>query len=205
MRSRLFCRQSDPHALLAGLHSVESCSTRLCAVVQSLTGILGSDAPLEGDSGRSPAVESVERGLADVRAAMAELAACACSIEAAVHHRVPAAAREDLRWSSELQEHYPELLAVEVPPPTEPPPRAGVDEFTSVVNRCRLQITAVKDRYSMVLPGLPWLGPERDEFTGRRLTTVRLGLESAVRALDTALPPEPEVDLTDETNRASVA
>lgn len=198
LRSRLFCRQSDPHALLAGLHSVESCCERLSGVVRALGGLLDPSAEFNGHLGDPGAVASIEQAVASVREAIDELAECALAIEMTANERLSAQVSEDLRWSTGSQEHYPELLEVEVPTRSEGSPNAVGGEFDRVLTRCRLQVAAVKDRYSIVLPGLPWIGPDREQFTGTRLTAVRVHLEAAAEALDSAANHGPHIDLTDD-------
>lgn len=197
LRSRLFCRQSDPHALLAGLRSVEACCERLRGVVRSLAELPDPSPEFTVHRGDPAVVASIDQAVTSVLAAVDELAACALAIEETTNERLSSKGTEDHRWSAGFQEHYPELLEVEVPEHHEG--SEGVDaEFDRVLTRCRLQVAAVKDRYSMFLPGLPWIGPDRDSFTGKRLTFVRVHLEAAADALDSAADHEARIDLTDD-------
>jgi hypothetical protein len=134
--------------------------------------------------------------MTEVLEAIGELTECASAIEAAAYERIPERAGEEVRWSAAPQEHYPELLAVEIPSLPLDSGQSDTGTSARVIARCRLQITAVKDRYSTVLPGLPWIGVDREEFAGKRLTRVRVQLESAVESLDESSRTEPTIDLT---------
>lgn len=197
MRSRLFCRQSDPHALLVGLHSVESCRDRLVGVARSLSELM--DVPEESGShqGHTGEGASIEQAVLDIREAVDELAECVASIQTTTNEPMVAAASEDISWVTGSQEHYRELLELDAPALGEGSQSGDGDDSDRVLTRCRLQIAAVKDRYSVVLPGLPWVGPDRDLFTGTRLTKVRVHLEAAVEALETAAGVEDSIDLAD--------
>ncbi len=189
MRSKLFCRQSDPLALWGGLHSVEACCERLRGVAGSLEHLLDTGISPEGsDSSAQPAV-TIREALSGVLAASEELAACASVIEATANGFAPGLASEARRWSSQSREHYPELLDLTVPPVAPEHDDPGAADIRRVLERCRRQIATVKDRYTILLPGLPWVGPAREEFTGRRLTQLRSHLESASEAIARALSP----------------
>lgn len=197
MRSTLFCRQSDPHALQVGLHAVESCSERLRGVLRSLVEATEVSRP-SGDRCLHPDWHvSVEQAVTSVREAADELVECAHAIETAMTEHLSVGVGEDARWSTGSEEHYPELLEVEVPAPRGGLAIAVEDELDRMLIRCRLQVTAVKDRYSVVLAGLPWVGPDRDHFAGTRLTAVRAHLEAAAGALENTPSHGPCVDLTD--------
>lgn len=196
MRSRLFCRQSDPQALLAGVHSVEACSKRLFSVVHDLGGLLEVSCGDEDPTGDSRGAAPLQRAMTEVLEAAGQLTECASAIEAAAYERMPEPAGEDVRWSAAPQEHYPELLDVDIPSFPLDSGQSDTESSARVISRSRLQITAVKDRYSTVLPGLPWIGLDREEFAGKRLTKVRVQLESAVELLDEFSREEPSIDLT---------
>lgn len=195
--SRLFCRQSDPHALLVGRHSVEACSKRLFSVVHTLGGLIEGIGCEGTSTSGSLLADPLQRAMAEVLGAMNEFTECASAIEAAAYERMPAPAGEDARWSAVAQEHYPELLAVDIPSFPADSGQSDTESSTRAIARCRLQISAVKDRYSTVLPGLPWIGVDREEFTGKRLTKVRVRLESAVESLDEISGAAQTIDLTE--------
>lgn len=197
LRSRLFCRQSDPHALLVGLDCVDSCRERLGGVARSLGELRDGAADPDGRPGLTGGGPSIEKAVTSVLEAVDELAQCASAIQTTANERLAGSTGEGLRWSTGSRDHYPELLAVEAPAAGTGPQGVGGDEPARVLTRCRLQIAAVKDRYSVVLPGLPWVGPDRDHFTGTRLTKVRVHLESAVEALESTMGDGVGVDLTD--------
>lgn len=197
LRSRLFCRQSDPHALLAGLHCVESCRDRLMGVVRSLGELIEVSEESGARQGHPGGGGSIEQAVLEICEAVDELAQCAISIQTTTTNERVVAVIEDVSRATGSQEHYPELFEFDASELTEGTRSADSDDRDRVVTRCRLQIAAVKDRYSVVLPGLPWVGPDRDHFTGSRLTKVRVHLEAAVEALETAVGAEPSVDLTD--------
>jgi hypothetical protein len=205
MRSRLFCRQSDPHALLAGVHSVEACSKRLFSVVHTLGGLIegigGDGTPSSHPLGAGP----LQRAMTEVLEATNEISECASAIEAAAYEQMPEPASTDVRWSKVAQEHYPELLAVDIPSFPMDSGQSDTESSARAVARCRLQISAVKDRYSTVLPGLPWIGVDREEFTGKRLTKVRVQLEFAVESLDEMSRVEQAIDLTGSCVNLAIA
>lgn len=197
LRSRLFCRHSDPHALAIGLHSVESCRERLRGVLRLLGEAMDASRGLGDHRVHVGGHASVEQAVTSVRDAVDELAECAQAIETAMTEHLSVGVGEDARWSTGSEQHHPELLEVEVPAPGGGLPIAVEDELDRMLIRCRLQVTAVKDRYSVVLAGLPWVGPDRDHFAGTRLTAVRAHLEAAAGALENAPSRGPCVDLTD--------
>lgn len=192
---------------MVGLGSVESCCSRLTGVARSIEarcgasllapGLPGGDenATAPGACGNSTPVARILAGLSAV---LEEMFACAEAIEVAAEVQLGHPASGDLRWSADPQEHYPELLAVELPSHRSVPEGPTGMDPAVLTDRWRLQVGAVKDRYSTVLPGLRWVGPERDEFTGRRLTLVRSGLEAVEDDLRLATLETRVVDLTDK-------
>lgn len=186
MRSRLFCRQTDPGALFAGLRSVESCLGRVARISRSLEARCGPSVTPRGaffDGEAEVVVRGVVGRLAGV---LAEMGGCAEAIESAALDILGSTAERDIRWSAGSQEHYPELLVVDMPALDDGADGAGgasVADPVSIAARYRLQLAATKDRYTSALVTLPWVGPARDEFAGRRLTAVRAGMEAAEDAL----------------------
>ncbi|MEZ5237792.1 MAG: hypothetical protein R2716_02140 [Microthrixaceae bacterium] len=190
-RARLFCRHSDPDALLEGLRAVESCAARLWSVARSLEELTEEDEGLD-EAGRTTLGEVVGH-LGEARS---EIAECAGAIEAAAVGAVGAARGGEARWARGEQDHHPELLMVGLPESGDATASEASGALGSAAGRCRLQVAAVKDRYTVVLPGLPWVGPERDDFAGARLTRVRAELEHAERMLRMLALGAPSIDLT---------
>lgn len=205
VKARLFCRQSDPTALVRGLHTVESCSRRLGSVLRTLESLTaqdpGPDAP-EVPTGGADSPERLSVVLDAVTHAIEGMDACAAALEEATKPIVT-----EGRFHSAGQEHYPELVSIGTPPGWE----TGGDrpDGTADLSRLRLLVSSVKDRYSTTVPALPWIGDERDDFCGPRLTGIRFSLERAESLLresedhaagdgsPSAAGDESVVDLTD--------
>lgn len=200
LKSRLFCRQSDPTALFRGLHTVEAASRRLAGVARALadladprgTGDEHSDGPesteLDAETLNPAAMnsetlnadnldsEALRGCLESIRLAVQELDACAGALEAATAPVV-----SEGRWNAAGQEHYPELVSIGTPPSSWAGAASG--DVTADLARYRLLVSSVKDRYTTTVPSLPWIGPERDAFCGPRLTAFRASLERAEELL----------------------
>lgn len=206
MRARLFCRHSDPAALIDGLRSVESCAARVGAVSRSLEQLLegfGVDpVAIQRDRSRaaSPQLSTVDL-LADavegLGTAHAEMVACAEAIEVVAESALGAQRHGEVRWAHGELDHHPELLMVGLPVSATDEPDPADCEVASTAGRHRLQVSAVKDRYTVVLPGLPWVGEERNDFAGARLTLVRSQLESVEENLRLLALGTQVLDLTD--------
>ncbi|MFV0316475.1 MAG: hypothetical protein ACK5O2_05870 [Microthrixaceae bacterium] len=206
MKSRLFCRKSDPAALLRGLASVESCSKRLSTVTREIerqldeggaprrTGTSEATGPTDGQlvldglaSERDNGDVRLRGALDSVSRAIAEMDACADGLEATIAPMVT-----DARFSTAGQEHYPELVSIGSPPGA----TQGAHAYEHDNSRLRLLVASVKDRYSTTIPSLPWIGSERDSFCGPRLTAVRVALEDAEALLVTPVDDVIEIDAT---------
>ncbi len=171
---------------------------RLCSVAHCLGELAGDDQDRERSDVDAGVLDSIQAAVALVLSATEEMAECAAAIEEAAHQQMPVHHGEEHRWASGPQEHYPELLTLDVPLSTSDSHCTGDEAFNRVLTQVRLQTTAVKDRYTVLLPALPWIGGNRDDFTGPRLTAVRVALESAVESLKWA-ETGGEVDLTAES------
>lgn len=189
MRSKLFCRHSDPHALSGGLDSVEACCERLGGVARSLEQVLESQFASGCEPDTPECVTAIREALEAVLAATTEIAECASEIEATANEFAPGLASEQRRWSGPDREHYPELLDLSVPPLAPGRDPGDPEDLPAVLRRCSRQIAAVKDRYTILLPGLAWVGTAREEFTGKRLTRLRGHLETACDSLCAAQGP----------------
>lgn len=187
--ARLFTRESDPAALVSGLWSIESWSRRLSAVRRGMQVALDAPCPQLGDEGGP----LLEEALGHIGAVIDEMGRCAAAIEQVTMDST------GTRWGA-VDEHYPELVSMEYPPWAEVHDRSAASDTERMVVRCRVLLTSIKDRYSSILPALPWIGQLRDSFTGTRLTALRADLEAAEDLLGrVGALLSVEVDLSDGT------